>query len=535
MVDLMPYENHRDGSSLSDESQQSVSASSAPTNFQSALLLMIESAAKNPSQLRGYVYELARANLRREIWNRRPPPTAVEVKECTLALETAISRVEADSARGEYTNSSIPRLQIGPMRLEAESPRQLPVARSADLKNAAPGLHNNNSDATEPPSTPLQLRENFEEPHPPPIILGYPEDPVTPANPSRPSHLRANIDPDHRESGSMCLKPDPIAVDLDLRPSHTKDSWSSGDGNSDWDSLDTPGSFVIPRASPDRADQPEAEQSDYFALRPELLVWRNGLQAPPGVARFQRPQVEIVYSEREDKAARTRRRAWLWFIAWPIIALTGPTAFLAVYLAFVGRFAAPTAGPKAQQPISEIATSGPSGLPLPSNYGVYAINNGVLNELQPLSIRAPDPRVALSAEIKTPSQTLLPDGNVIFIVFRRDLVNSAPQKLAVRVVARIARATTLSSGKTISEIRDGTWRIRSISFDFKVSPLNDNREMVVVRPEMADFAFPAGRYVLVLGALAYDFTVAGLITAAPQCLEAFELLNGPIFSECRTK
>jgi hypothetical protein len=43
----------------------------------------------------------------------------------------------------------------------------------------------------------------------------------------------------------------------------------------------------------------------------------------------------------------------------------------------------------------------------------------------------------------------------------------------------------------------------------------------------------AGRYAVVLGGLAYDFTVDGPITASAQCLESFEALNGPVFSECR--
>jgi hypothetical protein len=59
--------------------------------------------------------------------------------------------------------------------------------------------------------------------------------------------------------------------------------------------------------------------------------------------------------------------------------------------------------------------------------------------------------------------------------------------------------------------------------------------MVVARPVDPDFAFPAGRYALVLGGTAYDFSVEGPITAATQCLESFEAVGGPVFSECRTK
>jgi hypothetical protein len=43
--------------------------------------------------------------------------------------------------------------------------------------------------------------------------------------------------------------------------------------------------------------------------------------------------------------------------------------------------------------------------------------------------------------------------------------------------------------------------------------------MLMIRPENADFVFPAERYGLVIKGQAYDFTVTGPITEAAQCLE----------------
>jgi hypothetical protein len=180
----------------------------------------------------------------------------------------------------------------------------------------------------------------------------------------------------------------------------------------------------------------------------------------------------------------------------------------------------------------EVFRGAPSGLPLPTNYGVYAINGGHLSELDALPIRAPDPRVQLSAEISEPSKTLLPDGNVVFIVFRRDLVNSAPQKATIRVVARVARAMTFNAGKATSTDVKSTWRIRSNSYEFDVAPLNENHEMITIRPETSDFALPPGRYALVLNGLAYDFTIDGPITDRAQCIESVAALNGPVYTDC---
>jgi hypothetical protein len=155
------------------------------------------------------------------------------------------------------------------------------------------------------------------------------------------------------------------------------------------------------------------------------------LGTEPALARADKPQVEIVYPERENpETERVRRRAWRWFIAWPLIQLAGSIVLcLLLYLAFTGQLGRLAGGQKAQQPSSgeeapRVVQS--SGLPLPSAFGVYAISNGALVELEPLPIKAPDPRVALSAEINKPSRALLPDGRTLAVCMR-DL-NSAPQR-----------------------------------------------------------------------------------------------------------
>jgi hypothetical protein len=520
----MSYEHQADGKDsipLGNETSRDASGAAAPSNFQSALFQMIESAAQNPGELRRVVYEVARANLRREIWRRKPSLTAIEVQECMLALETAISRVEADSARGEYANISLPRLEIYSTWLDPEllnmqvtnedaSPSNDIVTSSELQANGSlmpgglgKGFVPSRVEAMAPQAQPTLVRSG---------LAGAERVDKQP--------VRPEIYPEHPEAEEH----------FDKRPQHIEDDVrTSGDGASEWDEPRTGGSVVIPRGSREQlVRQTNSRQS-------EPILWPQPLPADRVGARVSGPQIEIVYPEREDpRSSRMRRRIWLWFIAWPIIALAGPGAFVVLYLGLAGRSDVPTAQTKAPLLHPVVAPGAPS-LPLPTNYGVYAISNGALSELQALPIRAPDARVPLSAEIKSPSSALLPDGNIVFVLFRRDLVNSAPQKLAVRIVARVVRATTLNSGKVVSRELEGSWRIRNNSYDFKVSPLDDNREMVIARAETTNFVFPAGRYALVFGNLAYDFTVAGPITAPSQCVENFETLNGPIFSECRPK
>ena len=141
----------------------------------------------------------------------------------------------------------------------------------------------------------------------------------------------------------------------------------------------------------------------------------------------------------------------------------------------------------------------------------------------------------MSTPVKTPSRTMLSDGRLSFIVFRRDLTTSAPDRVAVRVIAKVMRGMTFESAAGASTTKlDDQWAIRGTSYDLRVAPVKENSEMLLLRPENPDFVFPAGRYGLVLKGQAFDFSVAGPITEAVQCLEHVAAANGSFYSECRS-
>jgi hypothetical protein len=189
----------------------------------------------------------------------------------------------------------------------------------------------------------------------------------------------------------------------------------------------------------------------------------------------------------------------------------------------------------AQPPAATLRTAG-LGLPLPDVYGVYAVSRGKLHELQALVVgRVPDQRVFMSTPIKAPSRTVVPDGRIVFIVYRRDVVSGAPERLTVRVIAKVRRAMTFNNARQASQATlDDSWTIRNVSYDFRVAPMGESPEMLMIRPENVDFEFRPGRYGLVFKDQAYDFTVAGQITDAAQCLERIEAANGTFYSECRS-
>jgi hypothetical protein len=187
----------------------------------------------------------------------------------------------------------------------------------------------------------------------------------------------------------------------------------------------------------------------------------------------------------------------------------------------------------ARDVVSPAPPKGP-GFPLPSDYGIYALNGESLSELSLLPERVPDKRIAMSTPINQPSRTIVSDGKVKFILFRRDLMGNAPERVEVRVVARVVRALTFDAkGKPNFAPVSDAWNMRNISYELRVRPIPGNPEMLLVQSEKTDFALPAGRYILVLREQAYDFTVAGEVTDPSQCLERTDAMNGSFYSECK--
>jgi hypothetical protein len=239
-----------------------------------------------------------------------------------------------------------------------------------------------------------------------------------------------------------------------------------------------------------------------------------------------------------DQTAQSSSKFW-----WTVQLAGAVFVGLALFVAFGGRNALQSFGlPSGQTNSSNAAPAmveakkvASPGFPVPGAYGIYALNNGKLTELDPLPIRVPDPRIAISAQISTPSRVHLADGKLQFIVFRRDLVADAPDHVSVRVVAQLVRALSFDpGGKASTNPVDNAWLVRSNAYQLRVAPVPDNTEMIDIRSSDPSFTFPPGRYALVLKNIGYDFTVDGAVTDPAHCLERTDAVNTPIYSECRT-
>jgi hypothetical protein len=188
----------------------------------------------------------------------------------------------------------------------------------------------------------------------------------------------------------------------------------------------------------------------------------------------------------------------------------------------------------APAPAATAPTAAPPSPTTPTSFGIYAVSDDKLFELELLPGRAPDIRVAVSAAIQTPSQTVLPNGHATFVVYRRDSATNAPDHAEVRIVAKVERETGFDpNGKAVMKKIDETWVIRNVSIPFRTGPKKDNPEMYEVRSEDPNSALPPGRYALILKGQAYDFSVAGPISDPRQCLERLAATNGQFYSPCQ--
>lgn len=174
-----------------------------------------------------------------------------------------------------------------------------------------------------------------------------------------------------------------------------------------------------------------------------------------------------------------------------------------------------------------------SAVQLPTAYGIYAASDGNLIRLESMRMRVPDPRIAIPSVITKPSQVVLPDGQISFVAYQRDLAEMVPDGAYLRVVAKVARDLHYSdSGKPLVGRVADMWAIRAISIELKVTPVAGNREMVLIRPERSHLPVSPGRYMLVFNKQVYDFTIDGQTTDRSHCLERSETLDGTIYSEC---
>ncbi|KJC45184.1 hypothetical protein UB31_21085 [Bradyrhizobium sp. LTSP849] len=193
---------------------------------------------------------------------------------------------------------------------------------------------------------------------------------------------------------------------------------------------------------------------------------------------------------------------------------------------------APPRAEAANAPVPKPAPPKPNPL-RPTDYGIYALAADRLVELPLLPGKPPDARVAVSAALKAPSPTLLPNGHPKFVVFRRDSAANAADRAEVRILARVAREFSAEAAGKRPDDGEATWVIRNVSFPFRSSPLPDAPEMYELHSDDPALELAPGRYALILKGQAYDFTIPGEITDPRHCIERIVLTTGVLYNDCK--
>src|SRR5712671_589961 len=84
---------------LRTRNREYLTTNSPEVDFALVISRVIDTVKENPAELRNTIYEVARVKLQREAWKQNPPMDIWELRRLTIALETAIERVEAISSK----------------------------------------------------------------------------------------------------------------------------------------------------------------------------------------------------------------------------------------------------------------------------------------------------------------------------------------------------------------------------------------------------------------------------------------------------
>jgi hypothetical protein len=167
---------------------------------------------------------------------------------------------------------------------------------------------------------------------------------------------------------------------------------------------------------------------------------------------------------------------------------------------------------------------------------VYAVRDNRLIELSPLNTAPADPRAKSVLQTIQPSKTSLPDGKVTFLLYRRDFLASAPERVPIRILARIARVMRFEvGGAVVAAPPSEAWLLREKGAELRVLPVPEDREMVLARLDDPQTSLPPGRYALLLNGQPYDFTIDGTVTDPAHCVESTPTNRGPVFYDCPPK
>ena len=555
-------------------------------DYQTLLARKIREAESDSARLRELVYEAARLALKRHVNMHYPAISLQDGKRLLAELEAAIERLETEHG-GTIARPPAAKIDAASMFAPDESAPEAAFYQF-DFRAAIQERLDNRDRAADPEddAAPLAAKEDTDDRvsharrdhDEPPASQDEDEVPTTLAAEDRPTSS-AGSDDDTGRTRKPAGRPRPSNRFADSRPDRPRPAFAARDRDEDQDADHDDDGWrdeepneqasvrtYVPEDRGRPRDWPDDRPNGGSASRELILVPDHSVTTSRGATYLVRPD-ELPprydpYYRPPPVAPKPAARGFLigiGIISQVAVVILAGAAF---YVAMWGRGGLPpaiqslvaaTRQPTANPAAAPVETGGalPEGaaaasiaptpptpaFPRPTAYGIYAISNSRLIELEQIATSSVDPRTRSTLAIAKPSRTVITDPKLTFVAYRRDLISSAPDKVPVRIAARIAKQMTFDgAGKAVTAPPPTeTWLIRDQGYDLRISPVRDTPEMVMMRPDSEDFSFPSGRYELLLGGQNYDFAIAGPVTDAAQCVEGVATGRGPVFYECRTQ
>jgi hypothetical protein len=526
-------------------------------DFYSALSRKIQQVQDDPARMREVVYEAARLALRWQVAERGSLSKLGESKRLKTELEAAIARLEAEAVT-PAADGTAPAGEANDVEAEAaeNAPAQLekPVELAAEAEK--PGAVEAEKPSAEAPPSPAGEPEKSPNASP---EVAAPEAAVPAEAPDEPAKAPADLD---------AIRPGAIRpgapIDLDEAAAAAAKA--------------RPAQPVRERV---RAPRPRDPSRPAYRVKPSEFVdrdQRRPARSGPGMALF---GIVIALQLVVGALAAAALYVAVWGRSAPVMTseaprtAPGPAEAVVAAAPETPALAAvppapptpsatlaappappepaappapppsstpppaasappPTASPAPAAPAPRLATADPS-FPQPPAYGVYALVDDKLVELQQVRATPVDPRNASQLQIVEPGRTVVAPGKPAFVIFRRDLASHPLEKVPLRIAARVAHAMNFdSTGKAImTSPAIDTWIIRELGYDLRASPIQGNSDMIKLHAEDPALSLPPGRYELMLGGQAYDLTVAGEVTDPAHCVEGLTTVRGQVFNECK--
>src|SRR5262249_9995804 len=360
-------------------------------DYVSVILRAIENAQDDPARLRSLVYDVARLSLGKHVLQTYHQIGSAGLQQHISDLETAINHAE-DIAQKQLLKKEASQKQIADLTKKAQEQiaeiSKKAQEQIADLSKQAREQIGDSSkkEVLQEPVADLSKKESLQEQQVPDLSSNEPSQQVSNLSSNEPSQQISKLSSNGPSQEQKDAAADLAAQLLEGRlsaPDHTAITVRDSFDETIFDDSKSNKMPVVVQPLP----------TEVYAGRAEILQPLD-FRPPAFGSGPKRPQLDFAFG-----------------VQLAIATLIGMAIYTASLVSFEyggsyfsgpGQVQNASAAPTPSTVSAKPGGAEALGFPLPRVYGVYAAGEGKLYELDPLPLRVPDPRVAVSAMIPNP-------------------------------------------------------------------------------------------------------------------------------------